>query len=224
MLSLRLDEHAAVFNDIRALLEYLVNGNNIDTAIVIHDDFITELGRRSMTGPTSQIHELCLLRKARLVYLHSITAKPFKPATLRSLLEIALKTFPQNTAFLGLYAWNESRAKIENRVRKVVRSVVLKEGQETAAGWLFAVWVEMRMSQHYNTHAIRSLFERAVSCHRTQSSLQIWIMFVEFELLHKEYSRAKEMLFRGIGNCPWSKGSFLPRSQLDRLLIAKLLQ
>jgi hypothetical protein len=207
MLSLRLDEHAAVYNDIRAVLEYLVNRNNLDSATAIYDDFIAELGRRSMAGPNSRIYELSLLRKARLVYFHSITAKPFKPATLRSLLETALETFPQNSAFLGLYAWNEGRTKIENRVRTVVRNVVLKEGRETVAGWLFAVWTEMRVSQHYSAHAIRSLFERAVSCHRTLANPQLWMMFVEFELQHKQYSRAKETLYRGIRNCPWSKGS-----------------
>ncbi|KAA8893364.1 NRDE-2, necessary for RNA interference-domain-containing protein [Sphaerosporella brunnea] len=205
MLSIRLEEHAAVFNDLRAVLEYLVSGNNIDFAIPIYEEFVAELKRRSLIGPSSRIYEVSLLRKARLIYLHSMTAKPFKPAALRSVLETALETFPQNTAFLSMYAWNEGRTKIENRVRNVVRNFVLKEGRETVAGWLFAVWAEMRMSQHFSSHAVRSLFERAVSCDRIQASPQLWMMFVEFELQCKEYNRAKETLFRGIRNCPWSK-------------------
>ncbi|KAF8535001.1 NRDE-2, necessary for RNA interference-domain-containing protein [Trichophaea hybrida] len=206
MLSLRFIEHAGVFNDIRALLEYLAEGVNLDASLAVYDTFILELERRSMTGSDSQIHELCLLRKARLIYHHSTTAKPFKPATLRSNLETALETFPQNLAFLSLYAWNESRTKIENRLRMIVRDRVLLEGKETVTGWLFAIWAEMRTGEHYNIHTVRNLFEQGVSCDRTRSSVHLWMMFVEFELQQQDPSRAKEILFRGIRHCPWSKG------------------
>ncbi|KAI5858627.1 NRDE-2, necessary for RNA interference-domain-containing protein [Tricharina praecox] len=205
MLSIKLNEHAGMYNDLRALLEYLAGGNNLDAAIAVYDGFTSELGRRSLTGPTSHFCELCLLRKVRLVYMHSTTARPFKPATLRSHLEAALEIFPHNMAFLSLYAWNESRTKIENRLRTVIRDRVLKDGNETVAGWLFAVWAEMRMAQHYNVHAVRHLFERAVECNRTRHSVQLWMMFVEFEIRHKEYRRAKDILSRGIKHCPWSK-------------------
>jgi len=206
MLSIRCMEHAGVFNDIRALLEYLAEGVNLDAALAVYDKFILELEKRSMAGPYSQIHELCLLRKARLVYRHSTTVKPFKPATLRSNLETSLETFPQNSAFLSLYAWNESKTKIENRLRMIVRDRVLLEGKETVMGWLFAIWTEMRAGEHYNVHAVRSLFEQGVNSDRTRSSVQLWIMFMEFELQQKDVSRAKEILFRGIRHCPWSKG------------------
>jgi len=206
MLSIHLNENAGIYNDLRALLEYLADGNSLDAAIAVYNGFLSELGRRSLAGPTSHFHELCLFRKARLIYMHSTTARPFKPATLRFHLEAALEMFPRNMAFLSLYAWNESRTKIENRLRTVVRDRVLKDGNETVAGWLFAVWAEMRMAQHYNVHAVRHLFERAVECSRTRYSVQLWRMFVEFEIRHKEYRRAKDILSRGIRHCPWSKG------------------
>lgn len=207
MVSIRSNEHAGVFNDLRALLEYLATGTNLDAAVEVYDAFIGELARRSLTGPDSPVHEICLLRKSRLLYLHSTTAKPFKPATLRLCLETSLSVFPQNSAFLSLFTWNEARTKIENRVRTVIRDRVLAEGGETVIGWLFAIWAELRMGVHFNVHAVRSLFERAVECSRTKSSPALWALFVEFEMRQRDGNRARNTLMRGIRNCPWSKGT-----------------
>lgn len=224
MLSLRCNEHAGVFNDIRALLEYLGESLNLDAALTVYDEFASELERRSVARTFPEIHELCLSRKARLVYLNSISAKSFKPIALRSTLEAALGIFPQNTAFLSLYSWNESRTKIENRLRTVVRDRVLQEGRETVTGWLFAVWAEMRAAEHYNVHAVRSLFELGVECDRTRSSVQLWTAFVEFELQQKDSVRAKDVLFRGIRYCPWSKGLRFAVSHPSQFLLLTRLK
>lgn len=224
MLSLRHNEHAGVFNDIRALLEYLSEGPKLDAALTVYDEFVLELERRSVARTFPGIHELCLCRKARLVYLNSITAKAFKPITLRSTLEAALGIFPQNTAFLSLYSWNESRTKIENRLRTIVRDRVLQEGKETVTGWLFSIWAEMRAAEHYNVHAVRSLFERGVECDRTRSSVQLWMAFVEFELQQNDSVRAKDVLYRAIRYCPWSKGLRFTVSHPSQFLLLTRLQ
>ena len=211
-LSLQSIEHAAIFNDLRALLEYLHAIPNPDTAADIYDGFIATLEKRALAGPTSTTHEITLLRKFRLLYLHSTTAKPFKPAVLRQALETALTTFSQNTAFLSLYSWNEARTKIENRVRAIIRDRVLDEGKESVAGWVFAVWVELRMGANYNVHAVRSLLERAVTCTNTKASPQLWALLIEFELRMGDSKRARNAFMRGTHNCPWSKGmNFLRR-------------
>jgi hypothetical protein len=208
MSSMKFEEHAAAFNDIRAVLEYLANGLDIDAAIAVHDTFITELDRRGMAIPSSLILELCHLRKVRLIYRHSVTARPFKPVTLRTHLETALKVFPKNTAFLGLYAWNECRTRIENRVRKILRDRVLLADEESVVGWLFSVWVEIRLGQNYSIHGVRYLLEKAVECRRTRASVVLWKTYMHFELLQKDFHRAKEVFFRAIRYCPWSKGLF----------------
>ncbi|KAI5817260.1 NRDE-2, necessary for RNA interference-domain-containing protein [Pyronema omphalodes] len=207
MLSLHFHEYAAVYNDLYALLEYLAHGSkiNIDPALAVYDEFMQELERRSLTGPNSRVYEICLLRKSRLIYWHSITAKPFKPATLRSTLETALENFPFNTVFLGLYSWNESRTRIANNLRTVIRNRVLKEGRETVIGWLFAIWAELRSGEHFSVHAVRALFEEATGSIRTQSNIQLWIAYVHFELRYGSHKRAKDVLYRGIAHCPWSK-------------------
>jgi hypothetical protein len=207
MLSIHLDEHAGIFNDVRALFDYLSGCRDLDATLANYDEFLTELQRRGMSGPAASALELCVLRKARVAYYHSITSRPFKPSTLRLILDSALHTFPRNTAFLSLYAWNESRTRIENRVRTLLRDRVLKDGGETVSGFLFAVWSEMRMGEYYNVHAVRNLLEQAVTCHKTRSSVQLWTTYVEFELQQKEFRRAKEIVSRGVRHCPWSKGS-----------------
>lgn len=161
--------HAVVYNEVRALLEYFSHDRDVNTALPIYDSLVQELERRDLTGPLYAVHELCLMSKARLLYHHATTGKMFKMKVMRDTLEKALAWFPNNSVFLGLYAWNEGRTKIENRVRTLMRDVVLEERKETVVGWAFAIWAEMRMvgsSGVYNVHAVRALFEQAVGCER----------------------------------------------------------
>lgn len=161
--------HAVVYNSVRALLEYLSHDRDVVTVLPVYDSLTQELERRGLTGPQSAVHELCLMSKARLLYHHATTAKMFKMKIMRDVLEKALACFPNNSMFLGLYAWNEGRTKIENRVRTLMRDVVLKERKETVVGWAFAIWAEMRMvgtGGVYNVHAVRALLEQAVGCER----------------------------------------------------------
>lgn len=109
--------------------------------------------------------------------------------------------------FLSLYAWNEARTRIENRVRTLLRDHVLVDGKESVIGWTFAIWAELQLPHRYNVHAVRSLFERAVECEATKSSIALWRLYAEFELREKEPRRAKDVLFRAVRNCPWSKGN-----------------
>lgn len=170
--------HAVVYNEVRALLQYLSHDQDVVTVFPVYDSLTQELERRGLTGPQSAMYELCLMSKARLLYHHAKTAKMFKMKIMRDVLEKALKCFPNNSVFLGLYAWNEGRTKIENRVRTLVRDVVLEERKETVVGWAFAIWAEMRMvgtGGVYNVHAVRALLEQAVGCER-----YVFISFVLF--------------------------------------------
>lgn len=226
--------HAVVYNSVRALLEYLSHDRDVVTVLPVYDSLTRELERRGLAGPQSAVHELCLMSKARLLYHHATTAKMFKMKIMRDVLEKALACFPNNSMFLGLYAWNEGRTKIENRVRTLMRDVVLKERQETVVGWAFAIWAEMRMvgaGGVYNVHAVRALLEQAVGCeryvyahflfffldtselwinfprvNRTKFNVGLWMIYVEFEMREKDLRRAKEVFFRGVHCCPWSKG------------------
>lgn len=41
---------------------------------------------------------------------------------------------------------------------------------------------------------------------RTKSNIGLWMIYVEFEMREKDLRRAKEVFFRGVRCCPWSKG------------------
>jgi hypothetical protein len=230
MLSLGHAYHAVVYTETRALLEYLIC-REVTAALSIYDIFVAELEKRSLSGPYSAVHEACLMAKARLLYYHATTARLFKVKIMRDSLEQALSVFPNNSVLLGLFAWSEGRVKIENRVRTFIRDVILREGAETVIGYSFAIWAEMRLrgsGGRYNPHAVRALFERAAegsrlvcdplsqsfewnanpSIHRTKFNVGLWAMYVEFELREVDPEKAKDVLFRGIQNCPWSKGLY----------------
>lgn len=161
--------HAVAYNEIRALLEYISHDQDLATVLPLYDSLVQELERRNLAGPQSSVHEMCLMSKARLLYHHATTARIFKMKIIRDFLEQSVVLFPNNSIFLGLYAWNEGKTKIENRVRTLIRDVTLEEGKETVVGWTFAVWAEMRMvgaGGGYNAHAVRALLEHAVECDR----------------------------------------------------------
>ncbi|CUS10669.1 unnamed protein product [Tuber aestivum] len=230
MLSLGYVNHAIAFTEARALLEYLASNREVTASLPIYADFLSELDRRGLCGPGSAVHERCLMTEARLLYYHSSASRLFKIKTMRDFLSDSLQVFPNNSVFLELFAWNEAKVKIENRVRTLMRDVVLKEGTETILGYGFAIWAEMRMmgaGGRYNPNAVRALFEQAVETNRfafspsllgilvltydirTKYNFSLWTIYVEFEIQEKELNRAKEVLFRGIRNCPWSKDLLL---------------
>jgi hypothetical protein len=60
--------------------------------------------------------------KARLLYHHMTTSKSYKPSLTREELEESIKLFPDNTIFLSLYYWLESRFRIDDRVRSMIRN------------------------------------------------------------------------------------------------------
>ncbi|RPB06131.1 DUF1740-domain-containing protein [Choiromyces venosus 120613-1] len=222
MLSLRRVNHAITFAEVRALLEYLASNREVTASLPIYADLLSELDGRGLGGPSSAIHERCLMAEARLLYYHSRTSRLFKMKTMRDFLNDALQMFPNNSVFLELFVWNEAKVRIENRARTLVRDVVLKEGTETILGYSFAIWTEMRMigaGGRYNPHAVRALFEQAVETNRTKYNFSLWMIYMEFEIREKEMKRAKEVLFRGIRNCPWSKDLLLLAFQRLRTVL-----
>ncbi|CAZ79699.1 unnamed protein product [Tuber melanosporum] len=222
MLSLGRVNHAIAFVETRALLEYLVSNREVAASLPIYADFLSELDRRGLCGPNSAVHERCLMTEARLLYYHSSTSRLFKIKTMRDFLNNSLQMFPNNSVFLELFVRNEAKTKIENRTRMLMRDVVLKEGSETILGYGFAIWAEMRMigaGGRYNPHAVRALFEQAVETDRTKYNFGLWAIYVGFEIQERELKRAKEVLFRGIRNCPWSKDLLLLAFQRLRTVL-----
>lgn len=123
----------------------------------------TQIRQLQSEEPGSAEEEEALALQAKIAFRHTQTKKAFRPGILRGILESALQTFPNNSIFLSLHLFNELRTRIENRVRRVLDEIVLKDETATTEGWLFAIYAELHLnSRAYNLQAVRALFERAV--------------------------------------------------------------
>lgn len=105
-----------------ALFEYLSSG--IESASLIYKhalDYIKE--RQAERGYES---EVIWVEYAGLLYYHASIQKYYQPGVLRQVMERALVLFPNNTVFLAFYIWNESKTKINNRVQKLLNTMLNK--------------------------------------------------------------------------------------------------
>jgi hypothetical protein len=105
------------------------------------------------------------LAYGRLIFRQLRGHQSFKPSLIRASLHRAIARFPNNAVFHALFAFNESKLRIENHTRRLVDTVLLNNPPLVSASrWLFAIWVELHLnSATYNLAAVRGLFERALT-------------------------------------------------------------
>ena len=138
------------------LLEYLSSG--LENAIAKCGQFIQALRSRDLIG--SVTHERILFSVSRVLYHHTKIQGWYRLSTLRDFWAEALETFPHNTAFLSLFAWNEANARIDGRVRKLLTSM---EKTATVDTWVFALWAEINLDRgRVSEYAVRAVFEKAI--------------------------------------------------------------
>ena len=155
---------------------------------------------------------------ARLLHHHVTHTHLFKPSEIRLYLTDSIRRFRDNTIFLSLYAWNEARFRIDDRVRAIVNDVVFaasqekeREYQESVISHFFAIHNELHRStlSGSNESTIRSTFERAVASDNGGHSADLWKLYVSFEMSIGRNRRAKAVFYRGVKACPWAKGIYL---------------
>jgi hypothetical protein len=207
---------AVMYAECQALLEYLTSNSNSETqsedqgdiasALSVYTTFSQTLINRNLGYTTS--HELLLQSAARLLF-HNARIGPFRPALLREHLAKSISLFPQNTIFLSLYSSNESRLRIDDRVRKILYSTVLAAGNDTLASRLFHIRYEMKNTAG-SIHSVRSAFENAVSSPVCQSSPGLWKLYLLYCLNTEGLrSRVKEIWYRALRACPWAKELYI---------------
>jgi len=119
--------HATLFSEEIALLEYLTSKStkepqsekqgDIRSALSIFTSFSAILAQKKQA-----ISQELLLQSAARLLIHHVSIGPFRPGFLREQLTEFLVIFPHNTIFMALYSWNESRLKIDRRVRGIFTS------------------------------------------------------------------------------------------------------
>lgn len=149
-ISLSLPLHSHLTTDLLLLLSYLSSCRSLEAAQTAFSANTTALSAR-FTADSSP-HELLHQSFARLLYLHATKVPLLKPAMIREALTLSISVFPHNTIFLSLYAWNEARFRIDDRVRSIVNDLVLapKSGSkqrnstdESVTPHLFAIYSEL---------------------------------------------------------------------------------
>ena len=215
MMYLRCPEHAVLAMECLILFEYLKNISTLSTATAA---FTENLHLLSINFTDTKSGEESFRQSfARLLYHHATHEHLFKPSEIRVLLAESVSRFPQNTVFLSLYAWNENRFRIDDRVRSIVQDVVLgisdteKAGKDNVLSHFFAIQIEMNrgVGLGSNDNAIRATFERAIESRSGRHCAGIWKMYFLFEHSRRDLKKATVVFYRGIRACPWVKELYL---------------
>ena len=234
------------YTDNLAIFAYLMHNLDLEKAVKEYHTAMNRLlhlpAKAAGTfGPFTE--ELLHQSRSKLLYLHIREGGGggYKPARIRELLEESISLFPHNTIFLSLFAWNESRFRIEGRVRHVMRAITSGtssgitaiDSDQTATtqqvpvtSHLFAIYTELNRPIYAGStaHSVRAAFENAIgesnahdesgrhltneassSANPARSNLSIWKLYILFELDRNDIQRAKNIFYRAIRACPWSK-------------------
>ncbi|KAK1975115.1 NRDE-2, necessary for RNA interference-domain-containing protein [Colletotrichum cereale] len=150
----------------------------------------------------SLTHERLLQAGARLLYHHA-SRGPFRRAYLREQLSQFIELFPRNTMFLSLFSWASTTFGIDDPVRNILRKVAFTNGNDCISNRVFAVRYEL---QKGNVHSTQAAFERALDSPACKSNPDIWRCYIKFSYARKQFrAKAKDVFFRGLRHCPWSK-------------------
>ncbi|KAF6836938.1 NRDE2-like protein [Colletotrichum musicola] len=150
----------------------------------------------------SHSHERLLQFGARLLYHHA-SRGPFRRVYLREQLTQCIEIFPRNTIFLTLFSWASTTFGVGDPVRETLRKTTLTTANDCISSRMFAIRYEL---QRGNVHSTQAAFERALETPACRANPELWRCYVRFSYARKQFrAKAKDVFFRGLRYCPWSK-------------------
>ncbi|KAL4875044.1 NRDE-2, necessary for RNA interference-domain-containing protein [Aspergillus karnatakaensis] len=223
--------------DCQAILLYLTHDQDLDKSLQAYITTIKRLSTLPNSDTTETFNsyttELLHQARARLLYYHLRTSTLYKPSHIRTILTESITLFPHNTILLSLFAWNESRFRIEARVRDIMRDITSSSTQLQSDSTnsisipitthLFSIYTELTRPTYAGStlHSARAAFEKALGENNTlrsssssdiaraastsHSSITLWKLYILFELSRNDITRAKSVFYRAMRACPWSK-------------------
>lgn len=223
------------YTDCLAALLYLSHSLNLEKSVEAY----STATRRLATLPaqaeafSSFTTEVLHQSQAKLIYHHVRKGGAYKPSHIRALLAESISLYPHNTMFLSLFAWNESRNRIEERVRGVIRDITTTQTrskydhdttisptqQVPVTSHLFSIYTEISRPVYAGStlHSVRTAFEKAIGDPSgknlastttgiiARSNPSLWKLYILFELSRHDIQRAKDVFYRSMRACPWSK-------------------
>ncbi|PCG99899.1 RNA-processing protein, HAT helix [Penicillium occitanis (nom. inval.)] len=200
------------WTDLTALLHYLLNSFSLSSALEAY----TSTSRRLASSLVSENFKCSALEllhqsRSRLIYHHITTKHTYKPATIRELFIESTTLFPHNTLLLSLFIWNESRFRVDERIRSAIQSTSLSTTETPITTSLLTILTELIRPVYTGStiHSARAAFERALqpsSSDNATPSPSLWKLYILFEQHRtKDISAAQKLFFRAVRACPWSK-------------------
>ncbi|KAK3209310.1 hypothetical protein GRF29_69g1414943 [Pseudopithomyces chartarum] len=220
---------AALATSLLALLAYLCNDEKSEPALTAFDELSKWFASHKLSqSPAAELHAQYI---ADFLTYHTEHAPIVKPALLRETLDPLIAAFPDNTVLLSVYAANEARFAIEDRVR----SIMYRDSNEARSivGWTFAIHHETLRGEIAGStaHSIRALYTRAEDSVGAHCPL-LWKQHLLFEIaearrelekrprkrtrkdgkrskeearVDQAIARVKDTFFRGLTRLPWCK-------------------
>ncbi|KAI8932590.1 hypothetical protein NX059_010094 [Plenodomus lindquistii] len=194
-------EAAILSTSLQALTVYLTSDANVDAALDIHRSLASWMTSHKMSS--SIYAEVHAQQIADLLACYATHAPIVKPALIRITLEPLIAQFPNNTILLSLYAANEARFAIDDRVRGIIYKNTLQGSAEpSVAGWMFAIQYEVQRGEvaGSTSHSVRALYQRATTS-AGQHCPDLWISYLQFELkqLRNEEAKTRKITEKGGG-------------------------
>jgi hypothetical protein len=184
---------AIVGTSLLALMDYLSNNNEADAAIAAHQRLLDWFASNKLSA--SPYAELNAQAVARFLIFHVTHTAIVKPTLIRSAIEPLITLFPNNTILLSLYAANEARFAIDDRVRSILQQNALQRSEAASvAGWSFALNFETMRGEiaGSTSHSIRALYKRATHADSSGAhSAMLWTSYLRFELAQLGIERDK---------------------------------
>ena len=109
--------------------------------------------------------------------------------------------------FLSLFAWSQAGLRIEDPVRTMLRESALTEAHDCFSSRIFAIGHELRSG---NASSVAKAVEAALESDVCRGNIDLWQFYVRYCHSQKQLrSRAKEVFYRAIAACPWSKSLYM---------------
>jgi hypothetical protein len=223
---------AIICTSLLALLAYLSGSQNPENALLIHDNLSAWFKDHKLSqSPFAELHAQSV---AHFLAYHASHAPIVKPSLIRNNLEPLITRFPSNTILLSIYAANEARFSIDDRVRGVMsQNITQSDKDRSLASWSFAIHFEILRGEIASTsHSVRALFRKA-EANAGAHSPALWRLHVLFELqqhqeavikhplnkkprrdgkkrtaelvLEESAKRVRDVFFQGLTKLPWCK-------------------
>lgn len=187
---------------LRALLE-LLTSRDLAQSLSVFDDHMHQAG-------AGVADESMTVASLLFIFRHGCVLKgPMAPSILRDRAGNALRKYPSNSVIFGLFLEGEKGQGIWGRVRDLFGEN--SRDEKDLCRRIEEVWVSKWQSGRWEgeIERTRSGLAAAVESERTRGSLILWRIYIEFEIRAGQLQKAKQLLFRAIGECPLAKDLYL---------------